>query len=197
MSEMRTLPLVIAIVLLAACAAQKPSHPKVAPVVEAKPARTQPPKPHANHAGPPAAKSEGLPAREVGYYLDVLQGRLQQQLDPAIIVSRENDSIVLDLSRRLGFPDASAQLDEQGRVLLVPLAKILVEYRAALVSVRVSAEADDVSAHKFAQLRAGAIERALIAGGIAPARMVSVASSAARAGAIHVEIVLAPQTRGD
>jgi outer membrane protein OmpA-like peptidoglycan-associated protein len=200
---------IAAAVLLAACAAHK--HARVpapvevartaAPIVSAAPpAAKRPAKPNAekNHASPSVQSKTALPARDAGYYLDVLQGRLQQRLDPAVIVGRERGSIVLDLSRRLGFAADSAQLDDADRALLQPLAKVLDEYRATLVSVRVSADSDAVLARKLAQQRANGIVRLLTDSGIATDRIVAlVPSAAARDGGAHVEIVLAPETRGD
>jgi outer membrane protein OmpA-like peptidoglycan-associated protein len=128
----------------------------------------------------------------------VLQGRLQQRLDPGVIVGRERGSIVLDFSRRLGFAAESAQLDDGERALLQPLAKVLDEYRATLVSVRVSADSDTVLARKLAQQRANGIMRILTDSGIGADRLVAVVpGAAARDGDAHVEIVLAPETRGD
>jgi len=202
MPSLRLLPC-IAAGLLVACAAHKTSRTP-APIAEAKPAAptaaTPPGKPHAEKRHPSAAaeKNTALPAREVGYYLDVLQGRLQQRLDSGVIIGRQHDSIVLDFSRRLSFMPDSAQLDDVDRDLLQPLMKILEEYRAALVSVRVSADDDAVAARKLAQQRAAVIARALAEAGVAAARVVIVVpTAAARDGGTHVEIALSAETRGD
>jgi outer membrane protein OmpA-like peptidoglycan-associated protein len=193
----------MAAVLLAGCAARKTVHVP-APVEVAKPtvpaAATPPSKPRAEKkpVNATAEKNTALPAREVGYYLDVLQGRLQQRLDPGVIVGRERGSIVLDFSRRFTFAADSTQLDEIERTVLLPLAKVLGEYRAALVSVRVSADSDAMAARKLAQQRATAVARALTDAGVAAARIVAVVPSAAAHGAdARVEIVLAAETRGD
>jgi len=207
--RMRFLSVSAAALLAGACAAHRTAHvpasvespstvsSKKKPVepAPAKPAG----KPHAekNHASS-AEKNTALPARDVGYYLDVLQGRLQQRLEPAVIIARERGSIVLDLSRRFGFAADSPQLDEVDRAVLLSLAKVLDEYRAALVSVRVSADDDGVTAHKLAQQRANGILRVLTDSGVAADRIVAVVpSAAARDRNAHVEIVLAPETRGD
>jgi outer membrane protein OmpA-like peptidoglycan-associated protein len=200
---------IAAAVLLAACAAHK--HARVpapvevaqtaAPAASAAPAAAKRPgKPRAekNHASPSIESKTALPARDAGYYLDVLQGRLQQRLDPGVIIGRERGSIVLDLSRRLGFAAQSPQLDDAHRALLQPLAKVLDEYRATLVSVRVSADSDAVLARKLAQQRANGIVRMFTDSGIGVDRVVAVVpSAAARDGDADVEIVLAPETRGE
>jgi outer membrane protein OmpA-like peptidoglycan-associated protein len=203
MAAMRRLrfPLVgSAVLLVGACAAHQtvraPAPVATKPVA---PIAAKPPgKPHAekDHAGTGVEKNTALPAGEVGYYLDVLHGRLQQRLDPAVTIGRERGSIVLDLSRRLGFAVDDAQLDDAARALLLPLTKVLDEYRAALVSVRVSAGDDTGDARKLAQQRANGIMHLLTDSGIAAARVVAfVPGTAARDGYTHVEIVLAPETR--
>ena len=197
-------PFVAAAVLLVGACAHQPSHTPAPAPVETKPvvptAAKPPGKPRAekNHASTSAEKNAALPVREIGYYLDVLQGRLQQRLDPGVIIGRERGSIALDLSRRLGFAADNAQLDDADRALLLPLAKVLDEYRAALVSVRVSADDAAVATRKLAQQRANGIMRVLTDSGIAAERVVAaVPSAATRDGDTHVEIVLTPETRGD
>jgi len=193
----------MAAVLLAACATRKTAH-MPAPVQDAKvavpTAATASSKPHADKkpASVTTEKNTTLPTHEVGYYLDVLQGRLQQRLDPGVLIGREHGSIVLDFSRRFTFATDSAQLDAIDRAVLLPLVTVLSEYRAARVSVRVNADDEAPAARKLAQQREAAVAHALTDGGVAAARVVTVVpGSAARPGEAHVEIVLTPETRGD
>lgn len=182
-----------AALLLAACAAQKASH--------VKPAAAKPP--HAASATKaPGTKTEkplaALAPGEVGYYLDVLQGRLQQSVDPAVIVGRASNNIVLDFSRRLGFAAGGTELDDADRALLAPLSKVLAEYRMTQVSVRVSADEGTATARNLAQQRASAITHVLEESGIAAARIkTGVPDATARDGDAHVEIELEPVTRGE
>jgi outer membrane protein OmpA-like peptidoglycan-associated protein len=139
-----------------------------------------------------------LGLHDVGYYLDVLQGRLQQSVDPAVIVSRASDSIVLDFSRRVGFTSGAAQLDDANRAVLMPLSKTLAEYRMTLVSIRVSVDDDSAGARSLAQQRAAAIAHALEESGIVATRIkMSVPEGVARDGDAHVEIELEPVMRGE
>ena len=79
----------MAAVLLAACATRKTAH-MPAPVQDAKvavpTAATVSSKPHADKkpASVTTEKNTALPTHEVGYYLDVLQGRLQQRLESSL-----------------------------------------------------------------------------------------------------------------
>ena len=202
MSRWSLLALTAALVLFTACASQKPQHADgAAPVktsrvpvkTHAKPARQDN---GAANAGVP--NKQGVAAGEVGYFLDVLQGRLRQTLNPMEIIGRDRDSIVLDFSQRIVFAADETQLDDAGRASLLSLAKVLLEYRSALVSVRVDATDDTAFSRKLAQHRAKAIEHALTECGIAAARIVAAEPGrAARNGSTHVQILLVAETRGE
>ena len=201
MSRWTLAALTAALMLLTACASQKPQHASTPTQAKASraPVKThgKPARQGDSRASPGASDKQGVAAGQVGYFLDVLQGRLQQQLAPGVIIGRESSAIVLDFSRRLGFFAATAQVDDAGRSLLMPLAKILDEYRAARVSVLVSAEDDTLDARKLAEARANAVIRVLMDAGIARARVAARVADTTRDDDIHVEIVLTPETRAD
>lgn len=181
-----------AMLLLAACAAHKPrpgrQHAQHG-VTTPKTATAKPDKPRG---------SDALAPGEVSYYLDVLQGRLQQSVDPGVIVSRTGSGIALDFSRRVGFAAAGAHPDDADRALLAPLSKVLAEYRMTRVWVRVSADGDASAASALAQQRASAIARVLEESGIAAARIrASAAAVMARDGDAHVEVELEPIVRAE
>jgi outer membrane protein OmpA-like peptidoglycan-associated protein len=211
MFRSRLLLLPCALGLLSGCASHPPQHTtsQAQPTEPSAPAVKEPSapavKPHSkpaaphdnNRANPAATNKEGVPAGEAGYFLDVLQGRMRQALDPAVIVRRERGSIVLDLSHRIGFGD-EARLDDAGRAVLLSLSKVLGEYRAALVTVRVDVQGDGEIARKLAQQRENAIVRVLIDSGISAARIAAaVPDTAARNGNLHIEILLAPEIRAE
>ena len=211
MVRSRSLILPLALALLAACAShqarhetppKQPSAPAVAepgkePSAPAVKPRARPAPPQDNSRATPApTNKEGVAAGEAGYFLDVLQGRLRQALDPAVAIRRERGSIVLDLSRRLGFIGDEAQLDDAGRTLLLSLAKVLGEYRAALVTVRVDLPGDVAAAGKQTQQRENAIVRVLTDSGVSAARIAAaIPDTTARNGTLHVAILLAPEIR--
>ncbi len=87
-------------------------------------------------------RGSALSPSEVGYYMDVLQGRLKQLSGKNFGVARRGDLIVLVASE--AFEADSAQLDAATRRNLMLLAKVLVEYRKTTVAVRVGG--DDSSA---------------------------------------------------
>lgn len=176
--------------LLVACAAHKaqPSRPQTHPQhVAATP-----------KASGKASRSDALAPGEVGYYFDVLQGRLQQSVDPAVIVGRSSSGIALDFSRRIGFASGEAQLDDAARALLAPLSKVLAEYRMTRITIRISADDDTAEARTLARQRASAIVHVLEDSGIAATRIrTSTGEAMGRAGDAHVEVELAPLTRGE
>lgn len=188
-----------AALLLVACAAQKTTQRKTSGAavqhesIERKPKASdkQAPAPTKPVRPPSTSKTSVVASNDVGYYLDVLQGRLQQSVDPGVIVSRAGSGIVLDFSRRFGFAASDNQLDEVDRKLLAPLAGVLVEYRPTLVAIRVSADDAGTTARALAQRRAGAIALALTSSGVSTARVRTIVLDAEeRSGDPRVEIEL-------
>lgn len=186
--------------VLAACATHPkhvpPPQPPVKPVRTATPARPKPAAPLPAPVAAPAPTAavldsrsyeqdknrikqalannsgDALAAADVGYYMDVLQGRLKQLLGKGI--ARRREGITLDLSGRVFFEPGSTQIGAGVREILAPLAKVLVEYRMTLVSVQV--RADDPRTHvidpALSQLHAQAIAHVLADAGVAVKRIV-------------------------
>ena len=118
--------------------------------------------------------SDALAPAEVGYYMDVLQGRLKQVTGKSIGIGRKGDRIVLDLSGGVAFESGSAQINAGIHQILTSLSKVLVEYRMTMVSVQV--RSDDAGAHAInpglAEQRALAIAHDLADAGVAVKRIV-------------------------
>ena len=120
---------------------------------------------------------DSLPSSEVGYYMDVLQGRLTQMAGNNVGVDRHGDGIVLDLSSRSGFETGSAQISPGFSEILTSLSKVLGEYRMTLVSVHIGADGADAHATSpLAGLRAQAVAHYLAKAGVADKRIVIVRS---------------------
>ncbi|HJU39909.1 MAG TPA: hypothetical protein VJ724_10080, partial [Tahibacter sp.] len=105
---------------------------------------------------------------DVGYTLDVLHGRLRQEIGKSAHITREADRIVIDLSGLLGFARGADEVDARGEQLLGALARVLVEYRPMFVSVLVRDGATSQPSDK----RALALVHVLIQGGVARQRIV-------------------------
>ena len=148
---------------------------------------------------------DSLASSDVGYYLDVLQGRLKQVADKSIGIDRQGDSIVIDFSFELGFESGSAQTNPGIREILTPLAKVLVEYRMTLVSVQARADESGQQAGnpRLAQQRALAVAHYLKTVGVAGKRIViagygvdqAPATSLSPENRTHVKLQLEPIVR--
>ncbi len=194
----RLLPIVVAISLLAACA----ELPKRAPapktiIVNPKPTPSAPastPAPTvisgvvlvapANHEQEKnkiklllsKTSRDSLPASEVGYYMDVLQGRVKQKIgkNPGIGIARSNDRLVIVMRGSSGFEAGNAQISPGIRQFLAPLSKVLVEYRMTLVSIRIRSDNSDSNNLQLTEQRSQAVARFLMDAGVSKKRMVVV-----------------------
>jgi outer membrane protein OmpA-like peptidoglycan-associated protein len=140
-----------------------------------------------------AINSSGVPEpADVGYYMDVLQGRLKQVAGKNVGIARHNDRIVIDLTSRVGFASDSAQISAGNHEILASLSRVFMEYRMTLVSVQVRAE--NTGAHainpQLSEQRALAIAHDLADAGIAPNRIVVI--GAGPENRVHVELQVEP-----
>jgi outer membrane protein OmpA-like peptidoglycan-associated protein len=214
---------------LAGCAGKptRPSPPPVvaprptppAPVVRPTPPPTPPPvvapaPPTRNFAQEKAARKLQLAAAdprnavavsEVGYYLDVLVGRLKQGLGPETGIARHGEHVVVVLPAAAAFPVGGSALTPALRAKLAPLARALVEYRRVLISVQVRADASVIGASnpRLAEQRAQVIAAYLGGAGI-DARRILIApvgpgrpapNQPANRGRTRIEVQLEPVMR--
>lgn len=125
-----------------------------------------------------------LPPEDVGYYIDVLQGRLKQIAGTQVgmVVGRQGNDVILDVSSRLDFEAGSARITPGIRERLAPIVKVLAEYRMMLVTVNASPDdaGDGVPDIRLAEQRGLAVARHLAGAGVAPSRIVVAGSPAAR-----------------
>jgi outer membrane protein OmpA-like peptidoglycan-associated protein len=214
---------------LSACAG-KPTRPPPPPVVAPRPTpppsvvRPAPPPnpppvqapapPSRNFAQEKAARKLQLAAAdprnaiavsEVGYYLDVLVGRLKQGLGPETGIARHGEHVVVVLPPGAAFPVGGSALTPALRAKLAPLARALVEYRRVLISVQVRADASVIGASnpRLAEQRAQVIAAYLGGAGIDARRILTAPAGPGRpapnrpgnGGRTRVEIQLEPVLR--
>ena len=172
MGDLRAFALVAVVMLaFAACA----THPKPPPP-PARPARSVP-APRTRVRVPPTSvpnAGDSLAPADVGYYMDVMQGRLKQAVGTDIGIVRRGDRIVLDLTSRMAFGPGSTQLSAGDHAIIASLSRALVEYRMTLVSVRVRSvdpATHAIDAH-LSEQRAQAIANNLAEAGVASKRIV-------------------------
>ncbi len=106
---------------------------------------------------------DSLTPVEVGYYMDVLQGRLNQVAGKQVDIRRQGDSIVLDLSSGVDFGSDNVQTESGTSDILTLISKVLVDYRMVLVSIYVSPDDSVASALSppLAEQRALAVAKIL------------------------------------
>ncbi|MEO8671159.1 MAG: OmpA family protein [Tahibacter sp.] len=128
--------------------------------------------------------ASALPAPDVGYYLDVLQGRLKQiaNTQPGLVVGRQDSEVILDLSARLDFDPGSARITPNMGKMLTPIAKALTEYRMLLVVVKASASdpGDGAADSRLVEQRGLGVAQYLAGAGVALSRIVVAGASSAR-----------------
>jgi outer membrane protein OmpA-like peptidoglycan-associated protein len=220
----------LALALAAAGCASKPPRPSPPPpvvVVKPPPRPIQPPvrpppTPTPEVVAPPptrnfaqekatrklqlaAEERNAIEAADVGYYLDVLVGRLKQSLGTDTGIARRGNYIVVVLPADAAFPVGGAALTPPLRAKLAPLAKALLEYRRVLVSVYVRADASVIGASnpRLAEQRAQVLAAYFGGSGLDPRRILTAPAGPSRpsanrpgsAGRTRIEIELEPILR--
>jgi outer membrane protein OmpA-like peptidoglycan-associated protein len=188
----------------------RPTPPPVTrPTPPPKPPEATPPPPSRNFGQEKARRKlelsaderNSVGAGEVGYYLDVLLGRLKQRLGPDTSVARQGQRIVVLLPPEANFPIGETALPPALRAKLAPLSQVLVEYRRVLVSVYVRPDASVVGASnpRLAEQRASVVAAYLGGAGIDPRRVLLAPPAAPRPGTAlgrnRIEIELEPVLR--
>lgn len=168
-------------IMLSACATPQPNTSRVGRT--AAPAATVPSTPSAVKAPPPRRPSsagstngpaqskvpqhaslarkptDGLAPGEVGYYMDVLHGRLRQIGNSQFGLAHEGSRIVVTL---IGNGSDGTPIEPSLPSQLTTLAKVLAEYTKTLVSVQAEAGGDSGKSRRCAALAA----RKLNSGGV-------------------------------
>src|SRR5262249_42934727 len=124
------------------------------------------------------AGGDAVITAELGYYLDVLLGRLKQVAARGVGITRREDRIVLNVAGTFALA-ANPQPDADLQDALNPICKVLVEYRATLVSIHVrnDAPADAATDSELAEHRALAVGHYFAKAGVSPKRILIVGST--------------------
>jgi outer membrane protein OmpA-like peptidoglycan-associated protein len=165
--------------------------------------RNKSPEKLAARRSPPGSAHEMLAASDVGYYMDVLQGRLTQLLGSEARIERRGEDIVVTIAYATGFELGKAKLSSAGRAQLKPLAATLTTFHSTLLSIRVRGEEPDsaVTGGVLGTQRTAAVARCLSEGGIAGRRIVTGGGALNRLpvadlvpGSVRLELGLTPIT---
>jgi hypothetical protein len=144
---MRRILIVAGVLLLGACATQRHTPapapqppPTVAVSPPAEPAPVKKAKPHPKPAAPApvAAKpaTDALAPEEVGYYMDVMQGRLKQTTGNSVGLVRNGNRIVITATAQLDASTGKPELDVAHSRPFAGIAKVLMEYRKTRLAIR-------------------------------------------------------------
>lgn len=144
------------------------------------------------------SERDSLAASEVGYYMDVLYGRLKQ-VGRGAAITRQRDGVAVNLQVRGGFQPSNTQVAPSLRDALAPFAKALVEYRKTLVSVRVRGSQ---AGSAIDDQREQAVAQVLMNDGIAGKRILvagnaqgGMPSKSAANETIRIELLIEPVVR--
>lgn len=193
-----------AALLSGACASRLPPGPRATHVPASRPSGAKPPPVQTVQAqvfeqdknrvkrALAADSRNTLAPGNVGYYLDVLNGRMRQVAGADVVIGRGFDRVVLDLSARVKFAAGGKRLLGNSCHRLGPIADVILEYRKTLVSIRVGAHADNADAAALALARARSVAACLTADGVSARRIVVTAATDAH---VRVEMQIEPIVR--
>ena len=150
-----------------------------------------------------------LDTSEVGYYIDILEARLTQQVrDDSVSIKREGSTFTLLIAGSDAFDSNQSQLKPGVQDALASITGVLEEYRNTQISIfgHTDDSGEEEYNQKLSERRAQSVARYLIDGGIAAQRIViigygesrpSEANSTAegRARNRRIELLLVPLAR--
>jgi outer membrane protein OmpA-like peptidoglycan-associated protein len=152
----------------------------------------------------------GLTGGSIGYYMDVQEAKLRQQLQgTGVSVTRVGDNITLNMPGNVTFATDSASLNPSFHGVLDSVGLVLKEYEKTIVEV--AGHTDDTGSEQYNQSlserRAGAVAQYLQGRGVNPQRLVTIGVGESRPVAPNstpegrqqnrrVELTLAPLTAG-
>lgn len=123
------------------------------------------------HAG------QGLGAEEIGYYMDLQEARLRQELGgKGVMITRSGDRIGLSFPSAVTFGTGSAQLNAAARDILSRVANVVGEYRKTLVSIlgHTDSSGSEQYNQRLSERRGLAFARELVGRGVALERLLVV-----------------------
>ena len=121
------------------------------------------------------ASEDSLSANEVGYYMDILEARLIQQVrSDSVSMSREGNTFILKLSGGDAFSSNRSRLKPDVHDALGSIARVLEEYRDTQISIygHTDDAGEEAYNQKLSERRAQSVARYLIDGGLAANRIV-------------------------
>lgn len=151
-----------------------------------------------------------LAGGSVGYYMDVQEAKLRQQLDgTGVSVTRDGDNIILNMPGNITFQTDSSNLNTSFHEVLNSVALVLKEYEKTLIEVAGHTDSTGDAAYNqgLSEQRAYSVAKYLIGQGITQPRVLTIGygesrpvasndAAADRAQNRRVELTLIPVTEG-
>ncbi len=149
-----------------------------------------------------------LAGGSVGYYMDVQEAKLRQQLEgTGVSVTRDGDNIVLNMPGNITFQTNSSNLNASFHEVLNSVTLVLKEYEKTLIEVagHTDSTGDAAYNHGLSEQRAYSVGKYLIGQGIGQQRVLTIGygetrpiasndTAAGRAQNRRVELTLIPVT---
>ncbi|WP_260293473.1 OmpA family protein [Sedimenticola hydrogenitrophicus] len=113
----------------------------------------------------------------VGYYMDVQEAKLRQQLEhTGVSVTRNGDNIILNMPANITFAVDRAEVNHNFVDTLGSVALVLKEYKSTMIEVagHTDSTGSDTYNQRLSQQRAQAVSGVLIANGVESIRIDSV-----------------------
>ncbi|MGF1726504.1 OmpA family protein [Photobacterium nomapromontoriensis] len=144
----------------------------------------------------------------IGYYMDVQEAKLRQQLQSTgISVTRDGNNIVLNMPNAITFGFDQTDLSTQAKTALYNVALVVKEYDQTMLNVYGFTDSTGADAYnlRLSQVRASVVSNQLMHDGVANNRIVTkgmgeahpIASNSSEQGRAEnrrVEIVLTPMS---
>ncbi len=142
----------------------------------------------------------------IGYYMDVQEAELREQLQASgITVARQGDNIILNMPNEITFRVNETTLDSRAALALRNVATVVTEYDETMLNVLGHTDSTGAASYnqELSQRRANEVRSQLIGEGVSPSRIVAVGrgesspiadnnTEQGRAENRRVEIVLSP-----
>ncbi len=121
-----------------------------------------------------AATSDALDSNEIGYYIDILEARLIQQVrDSSVSIQRNGNTFTLLVAGSVAFNSNGSRLRPGIRNLMASITGVLEEYRNIQISIfgHTDNTGDGDYNQRLSVRRAQSVARYMIDGGVAANRI--------------------------
>jgi outer membrane protein OmpA-like peptidoglycan-associated protein len=134
------------------------------------------------------SSDDALETNEVGYYVDILEARLTQQVrDDSVNITRHGNTFTLLIAGSDAFDSNQSQLKPGVEAALTSIAGVLEEYRNTQISIygHTDDSGEEAYNQKLSERRALSVARYLMDGGVAAERILVIGYGESRPSAAN------------